>query len=800
MAFGIFPRFPHFLVMTRVLSLFFLLVGFLLVQGHAQAVLQGKITDLSSGEPLIGAAVAAPAYSIGAYTDENGMFSLDCPEPRAIAIRVSYSGYLAQTLEVILSPGNNQLDVALSPEDFTTNDVVITATKGFGQKQADVTVSISVIKPRSIDLQATPSVGKVLNQIPGVDNQGGQINIRGSSGYAYGVGSRVMVTLDGLPLLTGDAGAATLDLIPVDNIAQVEVMKGASSVLYGSSALGGVINVITADPGPEPRTRIRTRGGFYGTPSNPALNWDGDAHAWYASTHIFHSRQIGPVDLTLQTDLIKETGYRQGTDSEKFRGLLMTKYRPEAIPGLTIGLNVSGRVDSTGAMLYWDSYFPDTSEVGGETVVTGGALTPTTDAGGYRRQISSFLAVDPVIKYLTPGGDLLWYRGRVLRNSNQNNTGQSSDNYISYNDFLYQTTLAGNMNWVTGATYSYAAANGDSLYGGRRPGNSLGVYTQLDGKFGRLTTSLGLRYETVKIDTLPRESRPVMRAGLNLEMWPGANVRASFGQAFRVPSVAERYANTAGGGIFIEPNPNIKSESGYSLEVGFRQGYQFEGTNSKGAGYLDIAVFRMDYNNMVEFGTTGFTTSGATFSSVNVANARIDGIEITTLNNFEFGNWFCSLSGGITLTDPQNLNAVPEENQLNLEQYEFPRQIVNAILDLTNPNISDQPATLKYRPRRLIRASGSLGYGRFGVTSNVRYRSFIETVDQYLFLVVDDLAAFRERHPDGDFVVDLIGSYDLSQNIQVSLTLDNLLNEEYLVIPGYLAPQRSYTLQVLWRF
>lgn len=786
--------------MTRKLSILIIAVFGLFAPLAAQNSIQGIISDLATGDPLVGATVAVPALSIGTYSDDNGAFTLEIPDQRAVSLRVTYTGYVAQTLEVNLDNGQATVNVELSSEDFTTNDVVITATKGFGQKQSDVTVSISVVKPQSIDLQATPNVSKVINQIPGVDNQDGQINIRGSSGYAYGVGSRVMVTLDGLPLLTGDAGTPTLDLIPVDNIAQIEVLKGASSVLYGSAALGGVINVITADPGPEPKTRIRTRGGIYGSPSNEALDWDGDKNAWFASTHVFHTRQIGAVDLTLQTDLIKETGYRQGTDTERFRGLLMTKYRPKNIPGLTFGLNVSGRVDSSGAMLYWRSYFPDTTEVNGETVISGGALTPTQDEGGYRRQISSFLAVDPSIKYLTPKGNLFWYRGRILRNSNRNNTGQGSQNWISYNDLIFQTTISDNINWVSGLTYSYAVANGDSIYGGRHPGNSTGIYTQLDGKFGALTTSVGFRYETVKIDTLERESRPIVRAGLNLAMWPGANVRASFGQAFRVPTVAERYANTTGGGILIEPNPTIESESGYSLEVGFRQGYEFKNSNSKGSGYLDIALFRMDYNNMVEFGTTGFTTAGATFSSVNVANARIDGIEITTLNTYQFGKWFLNLSGGITLTDPQNLNAVPEESQINLEQYTYPDQLISAIIDLTNDDLADQPAVLKYRPTQLFRASSSIGYGRFGLTGNFRYRSFIETIDQYLFVVVDDLAAFRELHPNGDFIMDLIASVELTENSQLSLTVDNVTNTEYLVIPGYLAPQRAFTLQYLIKF
>ncbi|MEL6843921.1 MAG: TonB-dependent receptor plug domain-containing protein, partial [Bacteroidota bacterium] len=375
----------------------------------------GTITDQETGQALAGATISVPTDNIGGFSDDQGQYSLEIPirDRTSVLVRFSYSGYTPIEKSVPLSgePSAN-LDIALVPAGFTTDDVVITATKGFEQKQSDVTVSIQVVKPQSVDLQATPQVDKVIDQIPGVDNQDGQINIRGSSGYAYGVGSRVMVTLDGLPLLTGDAGTASLKLIPVDNISQIEVMKGASSVLYGSAALGGVINVITADPGSVPKTRVRVRGGLFDQPANPQLDWDGSASAYNASAHIFHSRKVGKnTDLTFQTDFIKDSGYRLGTDQEQFRGIVMTKFRPEKIPGLTIGINATANIDSTGSILYWESYYPDTLRniAGEDSLINGGALTPTTDDGGFRKQLTTLFAIDPSIKYLTKNGDLFWY-------------------------------------------------------------------------------------------------------------------------------------------------------------------------------------------------------------------------------------------------------------------------------------------------------------------------------------------------------------------------------------------------------
>jgi iron complex outermembrane receptor protein len=797
--------------------------GFLLLflpslAGAQALTLSGRISDAASGEALAGATVQAKRLALGTYSLEDGSYALKIPAsaPRPLEIEISYAGYAPARFEIPAEAAGPALtrDIALQPQTVTTDDVVISATKGFAQDLNRVTVSVELVKPRFLDLQALPSVDKALSQVPGVDNQDGQINIRGSSGYAYGIGSRVMVTLDGLPLLSASSGTAALDLIPVDNIAQIEVMKGASSVLYGSSAMGGVISVVSADPGEKPKTSLRLRGGIFDQPFNPALDWDGSASALSGSAHLFHSRKIGPLDLTLQSNFIKETGYRQGTDEEQYRNVLMLKYSPKKIPGLSIGLNASVSIDSSSSILYWRGYYPDTviRTVNGsrDTSISGGGLTPTLDAGAYRQQLNIESAFDPVIKYLTPGGNLFWYRGRVLSSNYRNNTAQSSQSRISYNDFLYQTTLLKKIKWVSGATYTRSGIRGDSLFGGnyvykgdtiesdgRHWGASLGVYTQLDGSFGRLSASLGFRYETVTIDSSIRESEPILRAGLNFQAGKGTFLRASFGQAFRVPSVAERFANTSGGGVVVEPNPAIGAERGYSAEAGIRQAFKAEGAAWQVRGFLDLAGFLMEFEDMVEFGITtrriAFPNVDIRFSSINVANARIPGAELTgllTVENLGRGLLF-SLSGGATRIEPRDLNAVAPENQLDL---------IRVPTDVLNPDKVDQPPFLKYRSRWTVRASATAAWRGLSLTGNLRYKSFTENIDQYLFLVVDDLAAFRDLYPRGDLVLDLIGAAEITQRQTLSLTVDNLLNREYLIIPGLLAPQRKFTLQYQVRF
>jgi iron complex outermembrane receptor protein len=830
--------------MQKLLLLFLLRRSLLLVaciflffNAFAQTItISGVVSDGTSKKPLMGVTVAAPEDGAGANTDPDGRytFSVSKNGRSLLPLVIRYSGYNDLELEVPL--GNSETieqNIDIIPEDYTTDDVVITASKGFEQREADVTVSIITVKQKSIDLQATTNISKVITQVPGVDDLDGQINIRGSSGYAYGVGSRVMVMMDGLPLLTGDAGYPELSLIPVDNISQVEVLKGASSVLYGSGSLGGVINVLMADPGEKPRSSLRLKSTIFDRPQNRDLDWDGSGIAYIASAHFFHSRRIGDFDLTFQGDLIKDSGYRQGTDSEELRGILLTKWRPKKIPGLNVGVNVSARVDSSGNMLYWRGYFPDTNRVvnsAGDTlnVVTGGALTPSLDPGAYRKQINKRLAVDPFIKYLTKNGDLFWYRGRFLRNTNQNNSGQSAFNYILYNDFLYQKSLLqGKASWVSGITFNLGNADGDSLYSGGylieteddvacfdgkyqigdvvdlsgvHKGSWTGLYTQFDGKFGKLNTSAGIRMETVQIDNGKREWQPVIRLGLNYEIVRGTNVRASFGQAFRSPSIAERFANTAGGGVLVRPNPCIKSERGYSMEVALRQGLDFGGTDSRLRGYIDLAGFIQRYNNMVEFGLSNvqFTPAvAAEFSTINVADARIAGMELTTMLDARLGpGWSLNVSGGVTLLDARDLNAIVDSFQLDLSDWPS----FTGIGQLADPRYQDRPETLKYRNKWMARFSTGIGFKNFSLTANMRYRSFVESVDQYLYVVVTDLGYFREKHPNGEFVMDGILAYNITPSSAISITVDNLTNTEYMIIPGLLAEQRNFTLQYLIRF
>jgi outer membrane cobalamin receptor len=142
------------------------------------------------------------------------------------------------------------------------------------------------------------TLAEPLRYVSGLSQVGDQVSIRGSSGFSRGTGSRVLLLLDGFPMLAADLGDIKWDAIPVSEIERVEVTKGAGSALYGTGALGGVINVLTRAPSIEPRTQFQLLSGLYSRPAYATWKWTDEPMYW-SSADISHSRTVGQTGLVV---------------------------------------------------------------------------------------------------------------------------------------------------------------------------------------------------------------------------------------------------------------------------------------------------------------------------------------------------------------------------------------------------------------------------------------------------------------------------------------------------------------------
>jgi len=770
--------------MKQLYLLFFVFILSTFVNAQ-KANVAGKVTDSKTKEALVGVTVIAEEKMV-VVTDINGEFKLDLDAGEYIVV-FKYIGYAAQKFKLKLTAGEKRtLNVAMVSTSSILGEMVVSAGK-FQQKMSDVTISIQTIKPAMIENNNTNSIETVIDKVPGVTIMDHQSSIRGGSGYSYGAGSRVLLLVDDLPMLSGDAGDVKWEFAPVENIEQVEVIKGASSALYGSSALNGIINIRTSQPGTTPVTKIVINNGLYMNPKRKEIIWWDNTQPLFMGTQFLHSRKIGALDLTIGGNIYLDEGYREGDDKQRERINVNLRYRDRKVKGLSYGINTNMMNSKGHNYLLW---------LDGDSGVYRASKS-------YDQQINnSRLNVDPFIVYYRDSSTRHTLRGRFYQVNNTNNSQQASRNYLFYGEYQFQKQFKRNLTMTTGFTAQHNFAIAD-LYGDvNHYASSEGVFVQFDKKIKKLTLSAGARYELFFMDKDRDESKPVCRTGMNYQLGKASFVRASFGQGFRYPSIAEKYISSSVGALKFFPNDTLRPETGWSAEIGFKQGFKI----LSWVGYFDIAGFWTQYHDMIEFTfgqhypdsithpnlTQFFYYTG--FKAYNISNAQINGYDVTLMTEGTFFGLKASILAGYTYTNPIDLDVNRDS------------------LKTTHGNI------LKYRNYHSAKTDIELGYKKFSVGLGVSYNSFIINIDKVFEepmkdpaghpLVVNGdtvyflpgLKQYREKHHTGDVIFDARVAFQINERSKISFIVKNLFNHEYMGRPGDVRPPRNIALLYSLKF
>ena len=197
----------------------------------------------------------------------------------------------------MLRPGRSS---ASSPSNLRPSkfpELVVSAARR-SQTFAQAPISISVADAERIADHNAFSLTGPLRYVSGVSQVDNQPVVRGSSGYSRGTGSRLLLLVDGFPMLSSDVGDIKWDAVPLQQVERVEVVKGAGSALYGTGALGGVINVLTRDPARAPGTRFRLLSGLYSQPTHSQWHWR-ESPMHFAGFDVSHNRVLGRTGLAL---------------------------------------------------------------------------------------------------------------------------------------------------------------------------------------------------------------------------------------------------------------------------------------------------------------------------------------------------------------------------------------------------------------------------------------------------------------------------------------------------------------------
>jgi iron complex outermembrane receptor protein len=230
--------------MRKIIFIFFVL--FLCIKVNAQNQIKGKVTDINN-EPLIGASVSLPELNKGTITNQAGEYLINHIPNGKIKIQFSFVGYntIIKTLEILHT--ENKADALLTIAIIQSQEVVITG--GYVSSQHENAVKIDVLKSEDIVLSGTPNFMELLTKVPGVD----------MIAKGQGVSKPVIRGLSMNDILVMNNGVRIENYqfsenhplgIDDNDVERVEIIKGPASLLYGSDAIGGVINFIKEKPAP----------------------------------------------------------------------------------------------------------------------------------------------------------------------------------------------------------------------------------------------------------------------------------------------------------------------------------------------------------------------------------------------------------------------------------------------------------------------------------------------------------------------------------------------------------------------
>jgi iron complex outermembrane receptor protein len=692
--------------------------------------IRGRVLD-ENNAPMIGANVYLEGTVLGSATNGKGEFLIQKVPPGNFTLVITVIGYEQLSLQVTVIEGQ-KYDIgteSLNPSAISGNPVVVTAGK-YEQKIQDVPASLNSISSRELAYRNTITIDNALEYVPGVNLNGGQINIRGSSGFSLGVGSRVLFLLDGVPLLTGDTRDIIYEAVPTYLVERIEVLKGAGSALYGSSALGGVINVLTPDIEQAPRIYAKIFGGIYAEPVYQQWKWS-NRNRYLNGIKLSYSQKIKNAGFFVGGSRDEDDGYREN-DWRK-RSTVSGKFQWNVSPFQKLTLIGNYMYQKRGNFLNWEdlnnALRPPLRQRDDEVLTRRYYIT-----GNYRYIFSEK-------QFLTVRG--LWYKSRFDDTVSEGGGNESSS--AAANGEIQFNSQFGKLFLTAGVEGNWNSAKSD-IFGDR---SGVGTAAYLQGEVAlseKWRATLGLRYDYFDMDSIETDSRLNPKVGLVFKPLSGLAVRGAFGLGFRAPSMAEAFTSTTANDYQVIPNTDLKAEKSYYIEFG---------ANRLFGSWLvgDLALFYNRFEDFIE--GTFLPTLQIQFQ--NLTNARVRGIE--TQWNGRFIRNRLNLGIGYTYVDARNLDT---------GQY------------------------LNFRPRHLLYTNAQLRIWELQTGIDYRYISKYDRIDERFALLIPDAEErvdthLVDLHVAADFKL-------APASLTASLHINNLLNYYYVDMVGSLAPLRNIVL------
>ncbi len=630
-----------------------ILISFLLSILSAQGSITGSVHRADNDEPLLGVNVLVQNTFMGTTTDIDGQFTIDQLNPGEYTLVISMIGFKKYVERgIIVSDEISDIDIQLAQDVLSAPHVVVTASRQV-QDVMELPVSMSVIGPRKIHDRAAVNLVEVLKFEPGISSIRGQLNIRGTSGYTLGVGDRSLLLIDGVPVLGSGAGNITWTMVPISEIDHVEIIRSGGSALYGSSALGGVVNILTKNAPTKAETRFRLKSGMYSEPKYKQWQWRSQP-GLFNYLDLTHSRPIGKHSAWVRFHKAKSDGYkRQGwTDANNITGKVKFNFGER----YNASLFANYYSDKTALASQWkNAANPFSAPSGEEDDYTEGTKL---HLNGFFNMI---LSDKTVIKLKGSMYDV-WWQNHSATNDN------GIDEQKGYGEILISTTL-GQSTQITAGVVGQTAKIRAGVYGDHSS-LSMAAYIQAQQRIGKkLTLNTGARMETYFVDDEKLDESLAPQIALNFRMFDWLSFRSSVSSGFRVPAIAEMYTRTQLNIFKVEPNPDLIAERSQAGEVGMT--VKLPGNKWISDMTMDVVAFKSTFDQLI----VANPDDKGIIHFENLTDARITGLEVGASG--ALFNQTLLFSIAYTNLDPEEIDK--DGNTIDTLAYRFRHTLVTTI-------------------------------------------------------------------------------------------------------------------------
>lgn len=723
--------------------------------------IHGRVLDAEKQVPLAWVNVVVEGTSLGTATGTDGSFVITgVPEGeyRLILSRLGYEALAVPNL--VLAAGQRFARDFFLRESYLEGDEITVTAARKEQTAHMAPASVATLDALQIRQRNVTTFDQALASTQGISvfRSAGttvqSVSIRGSSDVAGGgVGNRVLLLIDGRPALTSDSGGALWSLVPLNFVDRIEIVKGAFSSLYGSTAMGGVVNVITRRPNYARKTHVEASYGFYELP--PMELRHTDTPGTLSALAFNHSGRYKRVSYLLNLSRKQSDGFRERSAYEFYD--LYSKLLVDFRQNRNFEVSVGGTLSKNDYPHTWLSN-----------------LQPFRVAPHYQddRQVKRALNADfyywavpnARVKY---GSRFYFYRNAARSYFNEDDpfrqiphnepyglrTIVDADKFGNLTQVDWQVSESHDLILGLDAQIDHVVSSPDSIMYGNQQVNNFAVYAQDEVRVTpRLTLTTGARLDYNILVGGKRQNQVSPKIGLVYHLTEHTSLRGLAGQAFRAPSIAERFfRKEISGGTSFVPNPNLQAERVNSFEVGGRS--QF-GTWLD----VDLALFHYRYRDMIYW--VSLPQQPGQFEPMfqvrNLNRALMQGVEVGA--NFYLQRRL-RLRAGYTYLDAVDRSA-----------------------DRTDD-------LLAYRVRHALNFGGTFSWKKYELNLDGRYNGRVEEV----FLYPND-------EPKAYWLLNTKLVAGLMKGAAVTLSCNNLLNSQFEELARYRMPGRHWIAGLSYEF